>query len=46
VNMPPIETGIEICTLFRLTLDWIYMGDPSSVRREVSDAVRELRRSP
>lgn len=43
VNMPPIETGIKICTLFRLTLDWLYVGDPSSLRRDVSDKVRELR---
>jgi transcriptional regulator with XRE-family HTH domain len=40
---PSIENAIKICVAHRLTLDWIYRGEMSSLRYEVADALKALR---
>jgi DNA-binding XRE family transcriptional regulator len=40
-----LDTAIKICVAHRLTLDWLYLGDPSGLRYEVAAAIAELRRA-
>lgn len=45
-NVPSLEVAHKLCDSWKLTLDWIYRGDPSSLRHETAhaiDAMRQLR---
>jgi DNA-binding XRE family transcriptional regulator len=45
-NAPDMERANALCDTYRLTLDWIFRGDTSSLRRETAntiDAIRQLR---
>jgi DNA-binding XRE family transcriptional regulator len=39
-NLPDIIAGISICEAYKVTLDWIYMGDPSGLRVELWEQIR------
>jgi transcriptional regulator with XRE-family HTH domain len=43
VNKPPVESALKMRELFGLTLDWIYAGDPSALKWELADKIRQLR---
>jgi transcriptional regulator with XRE-family HTH domain len=40
---PSIENAILLCQTHKLTLDWIYRGDPSSLPYALADAIKALR---
>lgn len=44
VNKPPVDAALKMRELYGLTLDWIYAGDPSTLRHEIADKIRELRK--
>lgn len=46
VNKPPVEAALKMRELYGLTLDWIYAGDPSTLRHDLADKIRDLRRPP
>jgi DNA-binding XRE family transcriptional regulator len=39
VNFPKIEAAIALCKVYRLSLDWIFRGDTSSLRRDLADSI-------
>jgi transcriptional regulator with XRE-family HTH domain len=39
---PSVDNAIALVRAYRLTLDWIYLGDPSSLRYETADAIKAL----
>lgn len=46
-NVPSLEVAHKLCDAWKITLDWIYRGDPSSLKHETAhaiDAIRQLRR--
>lgn len=46
-NAPNMEAANKICDTYKLSLDWIFRGDTSSLRRETAlaiDALRQARR--
>jgi transcriptional regulator with XRE-family HTH domain len=42
-NAPNMEAAHKLCDTYKLSLDWIYRGDPSSLRRETASAIDALR---
>jgi transcriptional regulator with XRE-family HTH domain len=40
---PAVENAVALCEAYDLTLDWIYRGDPSGLRYDLRDKIRELR---
>ena len=40
---PSLGNAIKLCDAFDLTLDWIYVGDPSGLRYEMADAIKAIR---
>lgn len=38
----PIEKAISLCDRYRLTLDWIYRGDPSGLPQQLFDKIKRL----
>jgi transcriptional regulator with XRE-family HTH domain len=43
VNKPPVESALKMRELFGLSLDWIYAGDPTFLRWELAEKIRQLR---
>lgn len=41
---PSLDFAIKLCRAYGITLDWIYMGDPSGLPYKLADAIREVRR--
>jgi len=39
---PVIENAIALCERYDLTLDWIYRGDPSGLRKPLRDAIKKI----
>ena len=44
VNKVPVDAALKMRELYGLTLDWIYVGDPSGLRHEIADKIREKRK--
>lgn len=42
---PQIDNAIKLCTIYNLTLDWIYLGDPGGLRYELAEAIKALRQA-
>lgn len=42
---PKLDTAIELCVRFNLTLDWIYMGDASGLPHRLAQALTAARAS-
>ena len=40
---PKIENAVKLCETYKLTLDWIYRGDPSGLRYNLAEAIKSLR---
>lgn len=40
---PKIENAIRLCETYKLTLDWIYRGDPSGLRYKLAEAIKSIR---
>jgi transcriptional regulator with XRE-family HTH domain len=40
---PSLANAIRLCDAYDLTLDWIYVGDPSGLRYEMADAIKAIR---
>lgn len=40
---PDIDNGIAIALKYGLTLDWIYLGDPSGLRYTTAEAIKSIR---
>ena len=45
VQTPRLDMAIRMCRRHRLTLDWIYMGDGSSLPSSLHEKIKELRRT-
>lgn len=43
VARPVIDNALRLCYAHGLSLDWIYRGDPSSLRVKLLDAIKALR---
>ena len=43
-NRPQLEAAFKLCDTYRLTLDWIYFGDPSGLRFDLAEAIKVLRK--
>ena len=41
---PAIDQAIRLCEGHKLTLDWIYRGDPSGLKYSLADQIIRLRR--
>lgn len=41
-SRPSIDAAISLCKAHNLTLDWIYMGDPSGLIAWLAEAIRVL----
>ena len=39
---PSIDNAMKLCDTYLLTLDWIYMGDPSGLPYRLADSLRDL----
>jgi len=42
---PSIDHAIALVETYDLTLDWIYLGDPSGLRYEDADAIKALQQA-
>jgi DNA-binding XRE family transcriptional regulator len=40
---PSIQAAIGLCKTYGMTLDWIFLGDPSNLPYELADAIKALR---
>ena len=40
---PSISNAIKLCEAYHLTLDWIFLGDPSGLRYEDAEAIQKMR---
>lgn len=38
---PDIDGAIALCKAFRITLDWIYFGDPSKLPHDIASKLRK-----
>ena len=45
VNTPSLEFAIKLCDAYTLTLDWIYLGDPSGLRYQLAEDIKLLQNS-
>lgn len=45
VARPSLDNALRLCYAHRLSLDWIYRGDPASLRVQLLDAIIALRES-
>lgn len=43
IRTPSLENAIILCKTYDLTLDWIYLGDPSGLRYATADAIKALK---
>ena len=43
VNRPQLEAAFKLSDTYRLTLDWIYFGDPSGLRFDLAETIKALR---
>jgi len=44
-NTPNLSAAHKLCDTYKLSLDWIFRGDPSSLRRETAAAIDALRQA-
>lgn len=42
-KLPSVNAAISLCDRHKLTLDWIFRGDPSGLRYETAAAIHALR---
>jgi transcriptional regulator with XRE-family HTH domain len=42
---PSVDAAIALAKAHHLTLDWIYLGDDSSLRKSLADAIKALRQT-
>jgi DNA-binding XRE family transcriptional regulator len=42
-NVPSLEVAHKLCDTWRLSFDWIYRGDASSLRHETAHAIEAMR---
>lgn len=42
---PAIDPALALCDHYKLTLDWIYRGDNSGLRADLSDAIKAIRQT-
>jgi transcriptional regulator with XRE-family HTH domain len=43
IQRPGLDTGIRLAQAYNLTLDWIYLGDPSGLRYDLYNRIRQLK---
>jgi len=41
-SMPSVKAAHALCDTYRLTFDWIYCGDPSSMKYELANAIAQI----
>lgn len=39
-----LNAAIKLCNVYNLTLDYLYMGDPSGLRANIVDKLRDMKR--
>ena len=42
---PSVDNAMKLCDAYLLTLDWIYMGDPSGLPYRLADSLRDQRKA-
>jgi DNA-binding XRE family transcriptional regulator len=42
-KLPSIETAIMLCEAYRISLDWIFRGEPGDMSVKLWDGIRALR---
>ena len=42
---PSIDHANALCDAYRITLDWIYRGDPSGLPYSMADAIKAIRQA-
>lgn len=40
---PSLDNALKLARAYNLTLDWIYLGDPSGLRYDLADLIKGLR---
>ena len=45
VRRPSLDNAIKLCRAYNLTLDWIYLDDPSGLSAKLWAAIRDRRNS-
>ena len=43
VRTPSLENAIALVKVYDLTLDWLFLGDPSGLRYDTADAIKALK---
>lgn len=43
-NFPSLDAAHALCDTYKLTLDWIFRGEPSGLRYETGAAIDAMRR--
>jgi len=41
-SMPSVKIAHALCDTYSLTFDWIYCGDPSSIKYELANAIAHI----
>jgi len=44
-KMPSIETAIALCETYRISLDWIFRGEPGDMSIKLWEGIRALRQA-
>ena len=44
-SRPSLDNAVKICDAHRLSLDWIYLGEPGGLSYALADAIRAIRQS-
>lgn len=42
-KMPSVEAAIALCDAYRISMDWIFRGEPSDMSVKLWDGIRALR---
>lgn len=45
IRTPSLENAISLCKTYDLTLDWLFLGDPSGLRYDTADAIKALKQA-
>lgn len=42
INRPSLEAAAKLVHTYQLTLDWIYLGDPSNLPARIADGIKAI----
>lgn len=41
-----LKAALNLCSKYNITLDWLYLGDPSGLPYRLADTLKALRKKP